>query len=243
METVISIEHLEKSFGDHKVLLDVNLSVGKGEVISVIGSSGSGKSTMLRCINLLEEPTGGVIRYKGEDILSLNTSKYRTHVGMVFQQFNLFENMSALENCVRPQIKVLKRKRAEAEAVAREYIDKVGMSAFINARPSQLSGGQKQRIAIARALSMNPEVILFDEPTSALDPEMVGEVLDVIKRLAKTGLTMIVVTHEMAFAREVSDRVIFMDGGIVLEEGTPAELFGNPKKPRTREFLSRFLNG
>jgi len=243
METVISIEHLEKSFGDHKVLLDVNLSVGKGEVISVIGSSGSGKSTMLRCINLLEEPTGGVIRYKGEDILSLNTSKYRTHVGMVFQQFNLFENMSALENCVRPQIKVLKRKRAEAEAVAREYIDKVGMSAFINARPSQLSGGQKQRIAIARALSMNPEVILFDEPTSALDPEMVGEVLDVIKSLAKTGLTMIVVTHEMAFAREVSDRVIFMDGGIVLEEGTPAELFGNPKKPRTREFLSRFLNG
>ncbi len=243
METVISIEHLEKSFGDHKVLLDVNLSVGKGEVISVIGSSGSGKSTMLRCINLLEEPTGGVIRYKGEDILSLNTSKYRTHVGMVFQQFNLFENMSALENCVRPQIKVLKRKRAEAEAVAREYIDKVGMSAFINARPSQLSGGQKQRIAIARALSMNPEVILFDEPTSALDPEMVGEVLDVIKSLAKTGLTMIVDTHEMAFAREVSDRVIFMDGGIVLEEGTPAELFGNPKKPRTREFLSRFLNG
>ncbi|MBO5273068.1 MAG: amino acid ABC transporter ATP-binding protein [Clostridia bacterium] len=240
---MISIEHLEKSFGDHKVLLDVNLSVGKGEVISVIGSSGSGKSTMLRCINLLEEPTGGVIRYKGEDILSLNTSKYRTHVGMVFQQFNLFENMSALENCVRPQIKVLKRKRAEAEAVAREYIDKVGMSAFINARPSQLSGGQKQRIAIARALSMNPEVILFDEPTSALDPEMVGEVLDVIKSLAKTGLTMIVVTHEMAFAREVSDRVIFMDGGIVLEEGTPAELFGNPKKPRTREFLSRFLNG
>ena len=243
METVISIEHLEKSFGDHKVLLDVNLSVGKGEVISVIGSSGSGKSTMLRCINLLEEPTGGVIRYKGEDILSLNTSKYRTQVGMVFQQFNLFENMSALENCVRPQIKVLKRKRAEAEVVAREYIDKVGMSAFINARPSQLSGGQKQRIAIARALSMNPEVILFDEPTSALDPEMVGEVLDVIKSLAKTGLTMIVVTHEMAFAREVSDRVIFMDGGIVLEEGTPAELFGNPKKPRTREFLSRFLNG
>ncbi|MBQ4573739.1 MAG: amino acid ABC transporter ATP-binding protein [Clostridia bacterium] len=240
---MISIEHLEKSFGDHKVLLDVNLSVGKGEVISVIGSSGSGKSTMLRCINLLEEPTGGVIRYKGEDILSLNTSKYRTHVGMVFQQFNLFENMSALENCVRPQIKVLKRKRAEAEVVAREYIDKVGMSAFINARPSQLSGGQKQRIAIARALSMNPEVILFDEPTSALDPEMVGEVLDVIKSLAKTGLTMIVVTHEMAFAREVSDRVIFMDGGIVLEEGTPTELFGNPKKPRTREFLSRFLNG
>ena len=240
---VISIEHLEKSFGDHKVLLDVNLSVEKGEVISVIGSSGSGKSTMLRCINLLEEPTGGVIKYMDQDILTLNTSKYRTHVGMVFQQFNLFENMTALENCVRPQIKVLKRKRDEAEKIAREFIEKVGMSAYVNARPSQLSGGQKQRIAIARALSMNPEVILFDEPTSALDPEMVGEVLDVIKSLAKTGLTMIVVTHEMAFAREVSDRVIFMDGGIVLEQGTPEEIFGAPKMPRTQEFLSRFLNG
>ena len=240
---VISIEHLEKSFGDHKVLVDVNLSVQKGEVISVIGSSGSGKSTMLRCINLLEEPTGGVIRYMNDDILTLNTSKYRTHVGMVFQQFNLFENMTALENCVRPQVKVLKRKRDEAEKIAREFIEKVGMSAYINARPSQLSGGQKQRIAIARALSMNPEVILFDEPTSALDPEMVGEVLDVIKSLAKTGLTMIVVTHEMAFAREVSDRVIFMDGGVVLEQGTPEEIFGAPKMPRTQEFLSRFLNG
>ena len=239
----IVLEHLEKSFGDHKVLLDVNLTVNKGEVISVIGSSGSGKSTMLRCINLLEEPTGGVIRYKGDDILTLNLSKYRTQVGMVFQQFNLFENMTALENCVKPQVKVLKRKRDEAEKIAKEYIEKVGMSAYVNARPSQLSGGQKQRIAIARALSMNPEVILFDEPTSALDPEMVGEVLDVIKSLAKSGLTMIVVTHEMAFAREVSDRVIFMDGGVVLEEGTPEELFGNPKMPRTREFLSRYLNG
>ena len=239
----IVLEHLEKSFGDHKVLLDVNLTVEKGEVISVIGSSGSGKSTMLRCINLLEEPTGGVIRYKDQDILTLNLSKYRAEVGMVFQQFNLFDNMSALENCVMPQMKVLKRKRAEAEKIAREFIEKVGMTAFVNARPKQLSGGQKQRIAIARALSMNPEVILFDEPTSALDPEMVGEVLDVIKSLAKSGLTMIVVTHEMAFAREVSDRVIFMDGGVVLEEGTPEELFGNPKMPRTREFLSRFLNG
>ena len=239
----IVLEHLEKSFGDHKVLLDVNLTVNKGEVISVIGSSGSGKSTMLRCINLLEEPTGGTIRYKGDDILTLNLSKYRTQVGMVFQQFNLFDNMTALENCVKPQVKVLKRKRDEAEKIAKEYIEKVGMSAYVNARPSQLSGGQKQRIAIARALSMNPEVILFDEPTSALDPEMVGEVLDVIKSLAKSGLTMIVVTHEMAFAREVSDRVIFMDGGVVLEEGTPEELFGNPKMPRTREFLSRYLNG
>ena len=239
----IVLEHLEKSFGDHKVLLDVNLTVDKGEVISVIGSSGSGKSTMLRCINLLEEPSGGVIKYKDQDILTLNLSKYRAEVGMVFQQFNLFDNMSALENCVMPQMKVLKRKRAEAEKIAREFIEKVGMTAFVNARPKQLSGGQKQRIAIARALSMNPEVILFDEPTSALDPEMVGEVLDVIKSLAKSGLTMIVVTHEMAFAREVSDRVIFMDGGVVLEEGTPDELFGNPKMPRTREFLSRFLNG
>ncbi len=239
----IVLEHLEKSFGDHKVLLDVNLTVDKGEVISVIGSSGSGKSTMLRCINLLEEPTGGVIKYKDQDILTLNLSKYRAEVGMVFQQFNLFDNMTALENCVMPQMKVLKRKRDEAEKIAREFIEKVGMTAFVNARPKQLSGGQKQRIAIARALSMNPEVILFDEPTSALDPEMVGEVLDVIKSLAKSGLTMIVVTHEMAFAREVSDRVIFMDGGVVLEEGTPEELFGNPKMPRTREFLSRFLNG
>ncbi len=243
MEQVISIEHLEKTFGDHRVLVDVNLSVNRGEIISVIGSSGSGKSTMLRCINLLEKPTGGTIKYEGEDIMTLNLSNYRTHVGMVFQQFNLFENMTALENCVRPQVTVLKRKRADAEKTAREYIEKVGMSAYINARPSQLSGGQKQRIAIARALSMNPEVILFDEPTSALDPEMVGEVLDVIKKLAKTGLTMIVVTHEMAFAREVSDRVIFMDGGVVVEEGAPEELFENPQMPRTREFLSRFLNG
>ena len=241
MDQVFSIEHLEKSFGDHKVLLDVNLSVNRGEVISIIGSSGSGKSTMLRCINLLEEPTGGVIKYRGEDILSMNTSKYRTHVGMVFQQFNLFENMTALENCVRPQVKVLKRDRAEAEKIAREFIEKVGMSAFINARPSQLSGGQKQRIAIARALSMNPDVILFDEPTSALDPEMVGEVLDVMKNLAKTGLTMLVVTHEMAFAREVSDRVIFMDGGYIVEEGTPEEIFKNTKQERTKQFLSKVL--
>jgi len=243
MENIFTISHLEKQFGDHKVLVDVNLSVSRGEVISIIGSSGSGKSTMLRCVNLLEEPTGGVIAYRGEDITSLNISKYRAQVGMVFQQFNLFNNMSALENCVKPQMKVLKRTRSEAEEIAKSFIEKVGMSAFINARPAQLSGGQKQRIAIARALSMNPDVILFDEPTSALDPEMVGEVLDVIKSLAKTGLTMLVVTHEMAFAKEVSDRVIFMDGGIILEEGTPAELFGNPKEPRTREFLSRFING
>ena len=240
-DTVIKLDHLEKTFGDHKVLCGVDLEVKKGEIISVIGSSGSGKSTMLRCINLLEEPTGGAVYYKGTSVTELNLSSYRASVGMVFQQFNLFNNMTALENCVRPQIKVLKRTREEAEKVAREFIERVGMSAYVNARPSQLSGGQKQRIAIARALSMNPEVILFDEPTSALDPEMVGEVLDVIKGLAGMGLTMIVVTHEMAFAKEVSDRVVFMDGGVVLEEGTPDELFGDPKMQRTKEFLSRFL--
>ena len=237
----IVLEHLEKSFGDHKVLLDVNLTVNKGEVISVIGSSGSGKSTMLRCINLLEEPTGGVIKYKGDDILTLNLSKYRTQVGMVFQQFNLFDNMTALENCVKPQVKVLKRNRDEAEKIAKEYIEKVGMSAYVNARPSQLSGGQKQRIAIARALSMNPEVILFDEPTSALDPEMVGEVLDLMKELAAEGMTMVVVTHEMGFAREVADRVLFVDEGKIKEEGTPDEVFANPQDSRLKEFLSKVL--
>ena len=241
MENVFSIEHLEKSFGDHKVLLDVNLEVAKGEVISIIGSSGSGKSTMLRCINLLEEPTGGVIKYRGEDIMTMNTSKYRTRVGMVFQQFNLFANMTALENCVRPQVKVLKRDRAEAEKIAREFIEKVGMSAFINARPAQLSGGQKQRIAIARALSMNPDVILFDEPTSALDPEMVGEVLDLMRGLAKEGMTMVIVTHEMGFAREVANRVLFMADGVIKEQGTPAEVFDNPKDQRLKDFLSKVL--
>ena len=240
---VIELRHLEKSFGENIVLRDINLSVSKGEVISVIGSSGSGKSTMLRCINLLEQPTGGEILYLGKNIqdkdFSLNG--YRTKVGMVFQQFNLFGNMTALENCVKPQMIVLKRSREEAEKIARDYIEKVGMSEYVNARPHQLSGGQKQRIAIARTLSMNPEVILFDEPTSALDPEMVGEVLDVMKRLAKAGFTMIVVTHEMGFAREVSDRVIFMDNGIVTEEGTPDEIFNNPKEARTKEFLSKIL--
>lgn len=240
---VIELSHLEKSFGENKVLRDINLAVTRGEVISVIGSSGSGKSTMLRCINLLEIPTGGNIYYNGADIQSkeIKLTEYRSKVEMVFQQFNLFNNMTALDNCVKPQMIVLKRSRAEAEAIAREYIEKVGMSAYVNAKPSQLSGGQKQRIAIARALSMNPEVILFDEPTSALDPEMVGEVLEVMKDLAKSGYTMIVVTHEMGFAREVSDRVIFMDGGYIVEEGTPDEIFKNPKQERTKEFLSRVL--
>ena len=243
MENIIELSHLEKSFGGHGVLKDISLSVKRGEVISVIGSSGSGKSTMLRCINLLEKPTGGRIFFDGEDVTAKGAklTEYRTKVGMVFQSFNLFDNMTALENCIKPQVIVLKRSREESERIARKYIDKVGMSAYINARPSQLSGGQKQRIAIARALSMNPEVILFDEPTSALDPEMVGEVLSVMKDLAEAGYTMIVVTHEMAFAREVSDRVVFMDGGYIVEEGTPSEIFNNPRVERTREFLSRVL--
>ena len=243
MEEILRLEHLEKTFGDHKVLRDINFSVSKGEVISVIGSSGSGKSTMLRCINLLEEPTGGKIIFEGMDICGkeMNLCQYRSRVGMVFQQFNLFNNMNTLANCVSPQMTVLKRTRAEAEKIAKEYLYKVGMSAYLNARPSQLSGGQKQRVAIARTLSMSPDIILFDEPTSALDPEMVGEVLDVMRSLADSGLTMIVVTHEMAFARDVSDRVIFMDGGVILEDSTPDEIFNNPKEARTKEFLTRFL--
>ena len=243
MDAVITLNHLEKAFGDHQVLKDINLSVKKGEVISVIGSSGSGKSTMLRCINLLEIPTGGEIIYEGTNIRdkSVKLTEYRAKVAMVFQQFNLFNNMTALDNCVKPQMVVLKRSKEEATKIALEYIDKVGMSAYINAKPAQLSGGQKQRIAIARALSMNPDVILFDEPTSALDPEMVGEVLEVMKSLAKSGYTMIVVTHEMGFAREVSDRVIFMDGGYIVEEGTPDEMFSNATHDRTKQFLSKIL--
>lgn len=242
MEKVIELIHLEKRFGDHEVLRGINLTVHRGEVISVIGSSGSGKSTMLRCINLLEQPSGGQILYEGNDITDrgMKLSDYRAKVEMVFQSFNLFANMSALENCVRPQMVVLNRSRTEATEIAENYLDMVGMTAYRNARPAQLSGGQKQRVAIARALSMNPDAILFDEPTSALDPEMVGEVLEVMKKLAKSGLTMVVVTHEMAFARDVSDRVIFMDGGVILEEGSPADLFESPKQARTREFLSRF---
>lgn len=243
MDNIIELIHLKKTFGSHEVLRDINLTVKKGEVISIIGSSGSGKSTMLRCVNLLETPTDGRILFEGKDIAdkSMNLSQYRAKVVMVFQQFNLFNNMTALANCVRPQMIVLKRSRTEAEAEAKKYLEMVGMSAYLNARPAQLSGGQKQRIAIARALSMNPDAILFDEPTSALDPEMVGEVLSVMKKLAESGLTMLVVTHEMGFARDVSSRVIFMDGGVIVEDGTPAEVFGNPKVPRTREFLSRYI--
>ncbi|MBE5775603.1 MAG: amino acid ABC transporter ATP-binding protein [Clostridiales bacterium] len=243
-ETIISVNHLSKSFGDHKVLKDVDFSVSKGEVVSIIGSSGSGKSTLLRCMNLLEKPTGGDILYRNRNIRSegFDLGMYRAHVGMVFQQFNLFANMTALENCVVGQMKVLKRSRQEAEHNALKYLRKVGMDIYQHAKPRQLSGGQKQRVAIARALAMDPEVLLFDEPTSALDPEMVGEVLAVMKDLASSGLTMLVVTHEMGFARDVSDRVVFMDGGVIVENDVPEEIFTNPKHPRTREFLSRLLS-
>jgi len=243
MNELIQIRHLQKSFGNHAVLKDINLSVKDGEVLTIIGSSGSGKSTLLRCINLLETPTGGEILFRGDNILSDDYSlpAYRAHVGMVFQQFNLFENHNVLTNCTVGQVKVLKRSREEAEKIALENLDKVGMKQFASAKPSQLSGGQKQRVAIARAISMDPDVMLFDEPTSALDPEMVGEVLKTMRSLAHTGLTMIIVTHEMKFAEDVSDRVIFMDQGVVAEEGTPKEIFHHPKEERTNIFLQRIL--
>ena len=242
-EKIIELVHLQKQFGKNSVLRDINLSVEKGNVLSIIGASGSGKSTMLRCVNLLETPSAGQILYHGKDVTSgdVNLSRYRAKVGMVFQSFNLFNNMTVLKNCVAGQMAVLKRKKAESEEIAMKYLEKVGMAPYINARPSQLSGGQKQRVAIARALAMEPEVLLFDEPTSALDPQMVGEVLQVMRKLAAEGLTMLVVTHEMAFARDVSSQVIFMADGVVCEEGEPHALFENPQNPRTREFLSRFL--
>ena len=244
-EKVIELVHLQKQFGENTVLRDINLSVSKGEVLSIIGASGSGKSTMLRCINLLETPSSGQILYHGKDITShdMNLSQYRAKVGMVFQSFNLFNNMTALNNCITGQVSVLKRSREEAEATAMKYLERVGMAPYINARPSQLSGGQKQRVAIARALAMEPEALLFDEPTSALDPQMVGEVLDVMRSLADDGLTMIVVTHEMAFARDVSTNVVFMSGGVICEEGKPRDIFENPQNDKTKEFLSRFLHG
>ena len=242
-EKVIELIHLQKQFGTHQVLRDISLSVEKGEVLSIIGASGSGKSTMLRCINLLEAPTAGQILYHGKDITSrdLDLAKYRTKVGMVFQSFNLFNNMTALNNCVTGQMSVLKRSRREAEEVAMKYLTKVGMAPYIHAKPAQLSGGQKQRVAIARALAMEPEVLLFDEPTSALDPQMGGEVLNVMRELAQEGLTMLVVTHEMAFARDVSTNVVFMDEGLICESGAPEALFSHPQQAKTREFLSRFL--
>ena len=235
-EAILEIRHLSKSFGSHSVLKDIDFDVRPGDVTSIIGASGSGKSTLLRCINLLETPSSGEIRYHGSVITGpgVDAAKYRSHVGMVFQSFNLFNNMTVLENCMVGQIKVLKKSREEAKEKAMYYLDKVGMVPYINARPRQISGGQKQRVAIARALAM------FDEPTSALDPEMVGEVLNVMQQLAEDGMTMLVVTHEMAFARDVSKRVVYMNDGVICEEGTPEEIFGDPKKQETRDFLSRF---
>ena len=243
-ENIIEIQHLEKNFGSHKVLSDIDFSVKKGDVTTIIGVSGSGKSTLLRCINVLETPSGGKILFHGEDIdqKGFSVTDYRAKVGMVFQSFNLFANMTVLQNCMVGQVKVLGKKKAEAEETAKYFLEKVGMLPYINAKPKQLSGGQKQRVAIARALAMEPEVLLFDEPTSALDPQMVGEVLAVMRQLADEGLTMIVVTHEMAFARDVSSRVVFMKDGVICEEGTPEEIFGNPKKEETKDFLARFIS-
>jgi putative lysine transport system ATP-binding protein len=244
-ETIISVQDLSKSFGDHEVLRKIDMDVCAGEIICIVGSSGSGKSTLLRCINKLERQTAGKVMFHGKEVLDVQReiNEYRSKVGMVFQSFNLFNNMTVLENCMICTRKVLHISKAEAFERAITHLKEVGMAPYINAKPGQLSGGQKQRVAIARALCMNPEVLLFDEPTSALDPEMVGEVLNVMKQLATTGLTMIIVTHEMAFARDVSTRTIFMDRGYVAEDAPPSELFTNPKNPRTREFLSRYLAG
>ena len=242
-EMILQVNHLSKSFGKHEVLKDINFTVKAGDVTSIIGASGSGKSTLLRCINLLEIPTSGEILFHGENILTQKggAPAYRTRAGMVFQSFNLFNNMTVLENCMVGQTKVLKKHEKEAKDLAMQYLNKVGMAPYINARPRQLSGGQKQRVAIARALAMNPEVLLFDEPTSALDPEMVGEVLTVMRSLAKEGLTMLVVTHEMAFARDVSNHVVFMRDGVIWEEGAPQQIFADPQRQETKDFLSRFM--
>ena len=242
-DTILEVRHLSKAFGTHQVLKDIDFTVRPGDVTSIIGASGSGKSTLLRCINLLETPTGGQILFHGQDMTGrgVNASRYRSKVGMVFQSFNLFNNMTVLENCMVGQVKVLKKSKEEARENAMKYLDQVGMAPYINAKPRQISGGQKQRVAIARALAMEPEVLLFDEPTSALDPEMVGEVLSVMQDLAQNGMTMLVVTHEMAFARDVSTHVVFMADGIICEEGKPEEVLAAPKQQRTREFLSRFM--
>jgi len=244
MDKIIEVRHLKKVFGENEVLTDINFSVSKGEVVCIIGASGSGKSTLLRCLNLLELATDGQILFHGQDIMQhdMSNAVYRAKMGMVFQQFNLFSNLTVLENCVIGQIKVLKRKKEEARKKAMVYLEMVGMAQFIKAKPHQISGGQKQRVAIARALSMEPEALLFDEPTSALDPEMVGEVLKVMKDLAKSGLTMVVVTHEMAFARDVANRVVFMDSGVIVEDDVPEVIFNNPRNERTRVFLKRILD-
>ena len=241
---ILQIHHLSKAFGHNIVLRDIDFTVEKGDVISIIGASGSGKSTLLRCINLLETPTSGEILYHGENVVGkkVNAPKYRSHVGMVFQSFNLFNNMTVLENCMVGQVQVLGRNKEDARKEAMYYLQKVGMAPYINAKPRQISGGQKQRVAIARALAMNPEVLLFDEPTSALDPEMVGEVLSVMQTLAQEGMTMLVVTHEMAFARDVSSRVVYMNQGVICEQGAPQQIFGDPQRQETRDFLSRFRN-
>ncbi len=243
-EMILEVKHLSKTFGKNEVLKDIDFTVNKGDVISVIGASGSGKSTLLRCINLLETPTNGEIWYNGKNVADrkVKPHEYRSRVGMVFQSFNLFNNMSVLKNCMVGQMKVLKRSREEAKKTALYYLEKVGMAPYINAKPRQISGGQKQRVAIARALAMNPEILLFDEPTSALDPEMVGEVLAVMQSLAQEGMTMLVVTHEMAFARDVSNRVVYMSDGVICEQGSPEQLFGDPQKQETKDFLSRFRN-
>ena len=243
-EIILEVKHLEKKFGDNVVLRDIDFVVEKGEVLSIIGASGSGKSTLLRCLNLLEEPTGGDILFHGESLITgpMKYYKYRTKVGMVFQQFNLFKNMNALQNCMIGQVQILGRSKEEAEKIALENLEKVGMAPYQEARPRQLSGGQQQRVAIARALSMNPEILLFDEPTSALDPETTGEVLDTIASLAAQGSTMVVVTHEMDFAYEVSTGILFMEDDIIAERGTPKEVFVHPKNERTQKFLQRFLN-
>ena len=241
-DTILEIRHLSKSFGSHEVLKDIDFTVNKGDVTAIIGASGSGKSTLLRCVNLLETPTSGEILFHGKDVTGrgVNAPEYRSHVGMVFQSFNLFNNMPVLENCVVGQVKVLKKSKAEARENAMRYLQYVGMAPYINAKPRQLSGGQKQRVAIARALAMGPEVRLFDEPTSALDPEMVGEVLAVMQTLAGEGMTMLVVTHEMAFARDVSNHVVYMSEGVICEQGAPADVLGNPQKQETKDFLARF---
>ena len=244
-EKILQGNHLSKSFGANVVLRDIDFTVSQGDVTCIIGASGSGKSTLLRCINLLETPTSGEILFHDRSVTGkgVKASAYRTKVGMVFQSFNLFDNMTVLENCMVGQTKVLRKNKEEARENAMKYLEKVGMAPYINARPRQLSGGQKQRVAIARALAMEPELLLFDEPTSALDPEMVGEVLSVMRDLAREGMTMIVVTHEMAFARDVSNHVVFMSEGVICEEGTPEAVFEHPQQVRTQEFLSRFLNG